>query len=324
MFARKVTNSTEFLLAVYDILIDQYDIDVYNKLYETALSNISRTAKKNQTIWNMQDIRGINTSIHSLQSVNNIIINIMPKYVYSGNLVHLNYKSILRNTGFQILDIEYEYSFINLSSSRRDEDMNSEFDKFESYLQKSEESLILQSDIAAEDAMNQIKMLYGPFEREEIQFYKHRLSDWSRADLNSFQCGLIFNLFYKYFGDTNSINSICLDDYIVLMIAANRILRSNGMVLLPYILSSKVIRLSNRKNLNKKELTKIQLSDLWQKVKDKYRNEKIEKYILSIIAVILTSDFEIIDPEDKELDGQMISVIPELVGEEVLMYAMLI
>lgn len=28
--------------------------------------------------------------------------------------------------------IEYEYSFVSLSSSRRDEDLNSEFDKFES------------------------------------------------------------------------------------------------------------------------------------------------------------------------------------------------
>ena len=132
MFARGVTNSTEFLLSVYDVLIDLYDVDIYNKLYETAISNVLRTAKRNQAIWNMQDIRGINTSIHSLQSVQNVLINIMPKYRYDGNLVHLNYKSILRNTGFQVLDIEYEFSFVSLSSSRRDEDLNSEFDKFES------------------------------------------------------------------------------------------------------------------------------------------------------------------------------------------------
>ena len=132
MFARGITNSTEFILSVYDVLIDLYDVDIYSKLYETATSNILRTAKRNQTIWNMQDIRGLNTSIHSLQSVQNVLINIMPKYEYNGNLVHLNYKSILRNTGFQVTDIEYEYSFISLSSSRRDEDLNSEFDKFES------------------------------------------------------------------------------------------------------------------------------------------------------------------------------------------------
>ena len=78
MFARGITNSTEFILAVYDVLIDLYDVDIYNKLYETAISNVLRTAKRNQTIWNMQDIRGNNTTIHSLQSVQNVLINIMP------------------------------------------------------------------------------------------------------------------------------------------------------------------------------------------------------------------------------------------------------
>ena len=86
MYARGINDSTEFILSVYDLLIDQFDIDVYNKLYETAISNVLRTAKRNQGIWNMQDIRGINTTIHSLQSVQNVLINIMPKYRYDGNL----------------------------------------------------------------------------------------------------------------------------------------------------------------------------------------------------------------------------------------------
>ena len=103
MHARNINNTTEFLLSVYDVLIDLYDVDIYNKLYETAISNVLRTAKRNQLIWDMQDIRGISTSIHSLQSVQNLLINIMPKYRYDGNLVHLNYKSIIRNTGFQVL-----------------------------------------------------------------------------------------------------------------------------------------------------------------------------------------------------------------------------
>lgn len=88
MYMRKVANPTEFILSVYDILIHIFPkIDVYNKLYETAISNVLRTAKRNQVIWNMQDIRGLNTSIHSLQSVNNVLINIMPKYRFDGNLV---------------------------------------------------------------------------------------------------------------------------------------------------------------------------------------------------------------------------------------------
>lgn len=200
----------------------------------------------------------------------------------------------------------------------------SEFDKFESFLIKADESLLVQTQVNANDAMEQIKLIYGPFDRDEIQFYKHRLSDGARCTVNSFQRDLVFNLFFKHFGDTNSLNAINLDDYVILIIAAKRILESAGMVLLPYIVSSKVLRLATRKNVNKKELTKLESSPLWEKIKDKYKNEKIEKHILSIIAVILSSEFEIIDFEDPELNGQRINVIPELVCEELLLYISLI
>ena len=123
---------------------------------------------------------------------------------------------------------------------------------------------------------------------------------------------------------TNTINAINLDDYVTLIIAAKRILEASGMVLLPYILSSKVIRLASRKSINKKELTKLESSPLWTQIQNKYRNDKIEKHILSIIAIIFSSEFEIIDPEDLELNGQRISVIPELICEEVLMYFSLV
>lgn len=172
--------------------------------------------------------------------------------------------------------------------------------------------------------MNQIKLMYGPFDPDEIQYYKHRLSDGAKCTVNAFQRDLVFNLFFKYFGDTSALNMINLDDYIVLIIAAKRILEASGMVMLPHIVSSKVLRLATRKNVNKKELTKLESSPLWEKIKDKYRNDKIEKHILGIIAVILSSEFEIIDPEDCELDGQRITVIPELICEEILMYISLI
>ena len=119
---------------------------------------------------------------------------------------------------------------------------------------------------------------------------------------------------------TNTINAINLDDYVVLIIAAKRILEASGMILLPYIVSSKVIRLASRK----KELTKLESSPLWEEIKKKYQNEKIEKHILSIIAVILSSEFEVIDYEDDELNGKQITILPELICEEILMYISLI
>ena len=75
-----------------------------------------------------QDIRGLDTVIHSDNSLENIILNIMPKYTFSQNVISFNFMSINNNTGFQIIDIEYEYSYVPLSSSKRDEDSTSDFD----------------------------------------------------------------------------------------------------------------------------------------------------------------------------------------------------
>ena len=224
----------------------------------------------------------------------------------------------------QVTDISYEYSFVSLSSSKRDEDNASDFDKFESFLTKANEELYIQSKVNAESTMEMIELMYGPFDQDEIEFFKKRLADDNKPIVNGFQKDLIFNLFYKYFGDPQSANSINLDEYVKLIIAGRNILEANGLVMLPCIMSGKVMRLATRKNVNKRELIKLESSALYDRIKEKYKSDKIEKHILGIIAVILSSDFEMIDYDDRELDGTPISIIPELVCEEVLMYISLI
>jgi len=172
--------------------------------------------------------------------------------------------------------------------------------------------------------MDLINMLYGPFDDEEVDFFMHRLSDGNYMAVNSFQKDLVFNLFYKYFEDPETINMINIRDYVKLVIASRRILEASGMVLLPYIVSGKVLRVASRKNINKKELTKLEMSPIYEQIRAKYRNEKIEKHILSLIAATMSSEFEAIDMEDDQLDGTRIQVVPELVLEEIPMYITLI
>lgn len=200
----------------------------------------------------------------------------------------------------------------------------SEFDKFESFLQKADSALYLQNKVACEASMNLIEMMYGPFEEDEIKYYIRKLSDGNRMSVNSFQKDLVFNLFYKYFNDTQTLNLINITDYVKLIIAARRILESAGMVLLPYIVSSKVVRIASRKNINKKELTKMELSPLYKYIEEKYKNDKIMKHIYSLIATTMSSEFEYIDPEPDVEDGMKIQVVPELIMEEILLYITMI
>ena len=65
--------------------------------------------------------------------------------------------------------------------------MNSEFDKFESYTSKADSSFSQQLNIAAEEAMQLIRNAYGPFDKDEINFFKKRLSEGGEIKINSLQ-----------------------------------------------------------------------------------------------------------------------------------------
>lgn len=317
-------NVDEFILDIFSLIIDKFDIDLTAKFYETSNTLVETSTKKNR-LWDKQDIRAINATTHTISAVYNLIINMMPKYDYKGNFVCLNYGSIRTNIGYQVLEIEYEYDYIQYSSSKRDEDNNSEFDKFESYLTKQDESLFIQNKVNCEHTMKVLSNIYGPFNQDEIEYYASKMVD-ENGDfvINKFQKELVFYLFYKYFGDSVSINAINRDDYIKLIIMGKRMLESNNMVVLPYILSSKVGRVINRKNVNKKELMKIQSSPYYTSIMAKYDNPKIEKNILSIIAGLLSSEFILIDYRNKDLDGEKIDVFPDFICEEILMFVSLI
>lgn len=125
---RNIENIDEFLLEVFENILTLTDVDIISKLYETSNSNIERNAKSHQTLFAMQDVRGRNTTTLSMDSLENIILNIMPKYTYENNIISLNFSAIKNSVYFQVTGIKYEYAYVPISSSKRDQDMNSELD----------------------------------------------------------------------------------------------------------------------------------------------------------------------------------------------------
>ena len=189
--------------------------------------------------------------------------------------------------------------------------------------------------------MKKIEKLFGPFDKQQMDFYINEMKNQNGELMNGFQRQLIFNLFYKYFADTQSINAINMYDYVKLMLAAKKMLSDNMMTFMPYIISSKVDKVVARKTLNKREMTKMEQSQYYPLIMQKYNNEKIQKQILVTIATIITSNFRIIDynPNNNnlmpgcngdnvlytgELNGKVITIEPDMIIEEALLYILLI
>ena len=273
----------------------------------------------------MQPIRSKNATTHSIETEENIIMQIIPKYSYNKNIIHFNYNAINRDLKYKVTEVPYEFGFVVLSSSNRDEDNNSECDKFEAHTVKINEAIMIQTNVNCNTTMQRIELSYGPFDENEIKFYYTQLCKNGQFTVNSLQKTLVTYLFAKEFDDPQSARIINIRQYIILIIAARRLLQSYGMYQLPYIIGGRVNRVVTRKNINKKELQKIESSKYYPLIHKKYNNEKIEKdVLLSLIAQILSSEFQTIDYYNPENNGIQINIIPDIVSEEVCRFVMLI
>ena len=325
-YMHDVDDFQTFLLNFYDkILHMKMEYNIYEKMFETAFSFSNSNERNNSTLWSYQAIRGQDTVTHSEDSIVNIILNIIPKYTFDKNIISFNYASVKESLKYKVTDIQYEYQFIPSSSSKRDNDSVSDFDRFESILIKQNEALYLQNKINSDSVMRNIENMYGPFDPAEIDLYTRNLMYDENGDptINRFQKQLLFLMFYKYFKDTQSILNINRLEYVKLVIAAKKILTLKNMVILPYIISAKVDKLVQRKNINKKERSIVEASPSYPLILNKYKNESIVNNIFSIIATIMSSEFTIIDMNPningKKLDIDLIGSLIEEIETFILM-----
>lgn len=329
-FIRSSEQVQAFMLDLFDMCSEKYlderGIDIYNKLYETATSVVNKSKNPDKILWEKNIIRGNNTTLHIKDSVNDIILQILPKYAFKSNIINFNYFSNRQCLRFKITDISYELSFSKLSSSKRDSDMNSEYDRFEARVNKKDSGLYLQNKVSAEQCTLYVEQLYGPFSEEEINHYKKKLTLDGAPVIHQLQKLLVGYMYYNLLDDPITFNAVRNQtDYIKLIIAAKRKLQKSGMIILPYVISSRVIRIATRKIIGKKELLRYQNAPLFKQIKTKYNNERVTQKVWELIGTVTSSAFEIIDWDTEhncpgEYDGYDLPMINDIINEELLFF----
>ena len=96
-YMRRIQDIDEYLLDIYDYILYAppfASVNIPSKIYETSISNVTKNERNNMVIWQKQSIRGKDTITHSMGTVRNIVINIVPKYTFNKSMVSLNYTSI--------------------------------------------------------------------------------------------------------------------------------------------------------------------------------------------------------------------------------------
>ena len=170
-------------------------------------------------------------------------------------------------------------------------------------------------------------MRYGPISDEEAAYYRKRLTANGTPLINNFQMQLVGYMFYKDFGDSSSFMSIRNGtDYIKLIICAKRLLKGIGMIILPYIFSSKITRNAARKSISRKDTSRYEHMPIYEDLRRKYNNDgRILQKIWELIGSVASSTFEIIEWDDVkhapgEYDGLIVPMINDIIYEEMLMF----
>ena len=325
-FHRQVANIDEFLIYFYNILLREMhpEMDLVNKLYQTVMNGVMVNYKRNTKLWVKLEIAAVGVHEQAANILNNVIIQLFPKYTYIRNVVHFNHTSIEQTLSFKIVDGKYDYVFNRFNHDKRDDESSSDLDIFEAHMSKRNESLLLHNQVNYERVMETIDNEFGPFDPEEIAYYQKELSKDAVSPVNELQRELVSYLFLRYFGDPSALKSLTLTGYIKLIIASRKILCEKGLYTMAAILSGKVVKRVNRNSVNKKESTKIQSSPEYRKLIDRYKSEKTENYIMALLSTILSSKFTCIDYHNQENTGAPIMSNSDVINDEFLRYVLMI
>lgn len=290
------------LMEVFEVVVsrvnNQDGINIINKLVESAKQITNISVNRNIDNWKTQSIIGYNPSKHIEYSTKNLIVNVFCKYNYSKNIIHFNSRALKDCSSWKVNKVSFDYMFVPTTSHKSEDGKTTEADMYESKLIKEDESLYIQIIANGQRVIKFIESKFGKVTEEEINYYLDNI-----GSINSFQKQIISYLFYKYFGDTESVKTLRNLDIIKLMICGKRMLLHHGLVVIPYIMSGKIITYAHRKSISKKETERVSNSIYFKKIQETYKSEKIEKIIMSIFATLLTTDFTIIDFDNKDLTG---------------------
>lgn len=315
--------SDRFLIRCYEDLHSYFEgeYEINNKFYELISSRIMMTTKDDATIWKQGEIRGLDYEGQTMDSLDKLYVDIIPKLAFSGNVIHYTINSMdnnIRNKLNEKYDVDYS------PVTAKQVDGLSGFEKMEMHTSRFDESVLIQNKINLKQTIAKLqKKLMVDFDEDEIDYYMENL------DIKPFQRDLVFQYFAKYFGSPRELYSCNKRSYCKLIILMKRDLFNKRFMFLQHILTSRLTHFMDiSRAAKKKQMTKVLNSERYKNLMEyKYSAVKgmfnvgknmIENYV----GMITSGKFELVDYEYKENTGKTLNTKKnvDLICEELLRF----
>jgi hypothetical protein len=307
-------------------------VDIYQKLYAFVEHRVKQTFKSDISMWERLEFLGINYKTTIEETVAKLITNIFPEYQEEGNIIHLNIAVIRKSIQDYTLRKKDPFSmkcFVDADTNTQSDDNNlvTEAEQFDSYSSNHDEFSVIIRHTFAQDTVNKIIMRKGiTIDKNELGYYLSLANrNVSVQNIHEFQQFTIFSSFYRYFGGTENMYGVNLEQWTTLMLAVCEILKKNGIP----ELCKYVTGVRNKHYIQKKE-ARLSRQQLYMDpaynhiVSTKYRSiksliEKKKNFIESNILLLTTNEYTYNTP-DMTLNGKVIIKNDEEIRRGVLSF----
>lgn len=262
------------VFASFITLFDEhYDIRLYEKLYHTATTRISKTENRESAMWNRRNRFGITPTSFTNQLMRDYLLDISQKAVFSHSAIvflHVCFDNSIRNElitpdRYEMSDMKMEASdSVNETISRfdrwqMDKTFHSERDRLRAYV-SIQESL---DRLGYEVGMDFPRMRSKDFKdirattelREEYEYYLENIPN----PLHDTQMYIIQLYYSNRLASSEDVKMMEVPDIIKLIMIMKRDFAARNYNYLQFFISSKVNTTANRR-LNKRKIEKMFLS----------------------------------------------------------------
>lgn len=327
LYAKNGTTTGDVLAYAreHDLNIDMEDLEderemvsdaLMVKLYKFVVSRIGKHYNNNPILWTQQSaLRGLTENSHSDR--------LLSKYIFYDNFFKFNFHDNLVSFLQSIVSTQLKYTIeitkykkdpIRVDNVKGSEGLSS-IDKLEQSMVKIDESQVVKTELAIVDVLKRLEKKYGKVSDDEIDYYANH-----HINLNTYRNYLLENKFAKEFGGFSELRSMPDRYYIKLTIIAKRMLKRDGYIQLPFLMSSVVKgKVSNRILQNTKYLTKLEQSGTFKHLMDdNYRSLKgyRDDMIIEDVSKILNNVYCYVEYETPEVTGEPIMFNEDIISDE--------
>ena len=322
----------QVFLAFVPLFDDYYGIRLYEKLYHTATTRISKTTNNDSAMWKRRERFGVTQTSFTNELMRGFLLDISQKMVFNQSpiiFLHVCFDKSIKNELIQ--PDKFDMSDMKMESSDSVNEIYSRFDRWQTSCTANSERDRLRAYVSIRDMIWRLGNEYGlrfhrheynnpdtvsddPEVQAEYNFYLKHIT----RPLNETQDYIIRHYCSKELNAANDVQMMKIEDKIQIIMIMKRDLRARNYSYIPFFISSKIIPETSRRYSNNTLKKMIMSHPLYDDMVDQFKDAgKLinEAKFLGEMKTLISCSLNVVE-YDNELDGRLMHPTDIIVSDE--------